>query len=135
MKRVIRPGLFKTNSSSVHSYVACSKEDYKRLKNFSAYIKDCEDDLRYDNLQIEGINCFEYPEEAYDEVREEWIARGGAELWDKMSKEERRLWVNIYDRHHFDFNKAYTLTLLNHMKMSVEIHEITNLKIEIEGYF
>ena len=76
MKRVIRPGLFKTNSSSVHSYVACSKEDYKRLKNFSAYIKDCEDDLRYDNLQIECINCFEYPEEAYDEVREEWIARG-----------------------------------------------------------
>lgn len=33
MKRQVRRGLFETNSSSVHTLVMCSSEDYEKWKN------------------------------------------------------------------------------------------------------
>lgn len=39
MKRQVRRGVFETNSSSVHSIIMCSDDEYKRWENGELYIE------------------------------------------------------------------------------------------------
>lgn len=40
MKRQIRYGVFETNSSSVHSLVVCTKEEFEKFKEGELYLDD-----------------------------------------------------------------------------------------------
>lgn len=57
MKRQIRAGVFETNSSSTHSLVICSKEEYEKLQKGELFI-----DYYYDKL-ISSKEDAKYPED------------------------------------------------------------------------
>ncbi len=54
MKRIIRKNVFETNSSSTHSLVFCTDEEYEKLKNGEMFIKCWNDELvtkdKYDEM-------------------------------------------------------------------------------------
>lgn len=131
MKRVIRPGLFETNSSSVHSYIECSKEEYERLENFTAYLYISGGDLRDDWLKVKCINIQEYPEDKYQEVEDGYQGNN----WDALTEEEKKLWVNIYNQNYSDFYGAYTFDLISDLGLSIETYEDEKVEIGINGYY
>lgn len=132
MKKVIRSGLFETNSSSVHTYVECSEEEYKRLEDSTAYLLPDWPDIRNADFEVKFVdNIKEYPEEKYREVSENWRLE---DAWKDLTKEEQKLWVNIYDQHHFDFDNAYTLDLLSQMGVGSHSYGKEKVTIDLDGY-
>lgn len=131
MKRVIRPGLFETNSSSVHSYIECSKEEYERLENFTAYLYISGGDLRDDWLKVKFINIQEYPKDKYQEVEDGYQGNN----WDALTEEEKKLWVNIYNQNNSDFYGAYTFDLISDLGLNIETYEGEKVEIGINGYY
>lgn len=131
MKRVIRPGLFETNSSSVHSYIECSKEEYERLENFTAYLYISGGDLRDDWLKVKCINIQEYPKDKYQEVEDGYQGNN----WDALTEKEKKLWVNIYNQNCSDFYSAYTFDLISDLGLNIETYEDEKVGIDINGYY
>lgn len=65
----IRQNVFETNSSSTHSLILCSDEDYKKLRNEELFI-DEDDELTTKEQRDEEIKSIlaEYPEYDVDDL-------------------------------------------------------------------
>lgn len=82
MKRVIRSGLFETNSSSVHSMIMCSKEEYEKLVNYELLIKN-EKIVPIPECEVSNVD-FEKAEEEYYSL---WSRDGE---WDSLTETQKR---------------------------------------------
>lgn len=66
-KRVVRQGVFETNSSSVHSLTICTQEEYDRWQN-GEMVLDTSIDRIVDVKDIDSNKKYRY--ETYDEYNE-----------------------------------------------------------------
>lgn len=77
MKKIIRKGTFETNSSSSHSLVFCTEEEYKKLKEEKLFFKDRWDDEfiteeEYNKLLEEALkNAVEENNVSIDEAKQQ----------------------------------------------------------------
>ena len=68
MRRIVRKNVFETNSSSTHSLIFCSEDEYKKIKSGRLYI-----DLYDDKL---------YTEEEFDKIIKETAEEYGVSVED-----------------------------------------------------
>lgn len=84
-KRQIRPGIFETNSSSTHSLVICTKEQYEKWKNGDLLWEGCDGKFitkeEVDEKEIEDdIYDFDAWGEEYEQSEENYTSPSGDEL-------------------------------------------------------
>lgn len=82
MKRVIRSGLFETNSSSVHSLIMCSKEEFDKLVNYELLIED-EKIVPIPECELSDVD-FEKAKKEYDNSW--WLN----DEWDELTEPQKR---------------------------------------------
>lgn len=68
MKENIRRCCFETNSSSVHTLILCSDDEFSKWKNGELYLDIKNKILVESNKQIELARSFESEEECYDKM-------------------------------------------------------------------
>ena len=92
MKRVIRRGVFETNSSSTHSITMVSSEDYNKWQNGELFYCDGEfitkenaiKELKDDNYFIKSHPDFDFEdEEALEDVLYDWEYYTYNKYWNK----------------------------------------------------
>lgn len=87
MKEVIRNGLFETNSSSVHSMIMCSKEEFDKLCNYELLIDDYEG-------QIVQIPDCELSDEDFEKAKLKYgNPWWGKTEWEDLSETQKKSWA------------------------------------------
>ena len=89
MKRQIRRGVFETNSSSTHSLVMCSEEEYERWKK---------GELMFDRWKERFVENAELSDEDKRKARNNYNDSKGVywKDWEQLSEDEINLWYKRY---------------------------------------
>lgn len=99
MKKQIRRGVFETNSSSTHSLVMCSKEEYDRWKKGELMFDRYNDVLVEMKIEITEQDKAKAKEDYENRRLKYW------KEWNQLSEEEINGW---YDKYISEHNKIDT---------------------------
>ena len=95
MKRQIRRGVYETNSSSTHSLVMCSKEEFEKWKNGEVVFDEWDSETFVKPSQLSDQNK-KRAEQEYKDHKDEF-----SKDWSELSESAKEKYYTKYGKEHY----------------------------------